>query len=409
MNTNQLLYDTAYKMLVSMLPKGLHESDLGKYLVGERFKPLNLKDVYITFVRTAQNYQFMPNVIQFDNRKKVIADILHGFDYNYVSSQKPEVFYLRFKDAFGITSEKSWMLWSKAVVDSAKYIKAFSSIEAFDKYVIQSPELKKVPLDISKKITGIGFALACNALKDLGYLDYVKPDIHLIDICDELNISRRDPIAVFDAMQKIAKDNNITPYKLDKVLWLVCSGNFYEDGIRVKGKKDELINYVKGVSSQSAPTIRVRKHINDSDSDLQLEIEKLLIRKLEEKLGITGLQNDQYLSFKGNIDSKIKPDIFSDEHHLIGEVYTHLGKLKSSQVDKIAADILKMIVYNEDYGKDYEMYYVVCDEAVKKCMLGNAVISNAIRIHKVQVECFELNEVLKKKLSATMKRQDITD
>ena len=115
------------------------------------------------------------------------------------------------------------------------------------------------------------------------------------------------------------------------------------------------------------------------------------------------------MSFKGNIDSKIKPDIFSDEHHLIGEVYTHLGKLKSSQVDKIAADILKMIVYNEDYGKDYEMYYVVCDEAVKKCMLGNAVISNAIHIHKVQVECFELNEVLKKKLSATMKRQDITD
>lgn len=33
MNTNQLLYETAYKLLLSMLPNGLKESDLDKYFV----------------------------------------------------------------------------------------------------------------------------------------------------------------------------------------------------------------------------------------------------------------------------------------------------------------------------------------------------------------------------------------
>ena len=275
MNINQQLYEAAYEMLLSMLPQGLTEDDLDKYLQGNRFNPKDLKEVYRAFIRTAQNYQFMPNVIQFDNRENTIAKILHDYDYKYACNLNPDYLYDEFKSAFGISSEKSWRLWSKAVVDSAMFICSFKSINEFNEFVTKSKDLKAVPLLISRKIRGIGFALACNALKDIGYLDYVKPDVHLIDICDALGIAGRDQIEVFDAMQQIAKDNNITPYKLDKVLWLVCSGYFYEDQIRVRGRKEELINKVKGVQEKKQHILRVRRHNSDSNADSQTRIETI--------------------------------------------------------------------------------------------------------------------------------------
>ncbi|PWJ71559.1 hypothetical protein B0O40_1431 [Ruminococcaceae bacterium R-25] len=64
MNINQQLYETAYKILLSMLPQRLTENDLDKYLQGDRSNPKDLKEVYKAFIRTAQNYQFMPNVME---------------------------------------------------------------------------------------------------------------------------------------------------------------------------------------------------------------------------------------------------------------------------------------------------------------------------------------------------------
>ena len=407
MINSQLLYSTAYKMLLSMLPPGLNEEGLEKYFSGDRKNQNDLKAVYIALIHTAQNYQFMPNVIQFDNRENDIRRILHDFDYHYVSTLNPDNLFVEFKNAFGISSEKSWRLWCKAVVESANFVKTFKNIGEFDKFVTQCNDLKKVPITISKSISGIGFALACNALKELGYLDYVKPDIHLIDICDALNICGRDQIEVFDAMQKIAADNSITPFKLDKVLWLVCSGNFYMEHIRVKGRKDELIAKLKGNVVGKQKALRVIKHNKDSNSDLQAKIEKIQIKKLEEKLKISGLGNDSYLYFNGDPNTKIKPDIYSAKHHIIGEVYTHLGNLKSAQMDKVTADILKLILFEEDSGTQYKKYYVVCDETVKSCMLGNGVISNAVKLHNIQIECFELAEQLKNELKETMEKQNI--
>lgn len=55
-------------------------------------------------------------------------------------------------------------------------------------------------------------------------------------------------------------------------------------------------------------------------------------------------------NLKLNPKMKIKPDIFSEDNQIFGEVYSHIGKLKSSQIDKIEANILKMIVFEKDAG-----------------------------------------------------------
>lgn len=87
--------------------------------------------------------------------------------------------------------------------------------------------------------------MACNALKELGYLDYPKPDVHMIDIFESLGLSESSPYAVFEAIVKMAEANGVTPYEADKILWLICSGKYYKDDIKVKSKKAEFIASAK--------------------------------------------------------------------------------------------------------------------------------------------------------------------
>lgn len=145
-----------------------------------------------------------------------------------------------------------------------------------------------------------------------------------------------------------------------------------------------------------------------SNSDLQVKIEKTQIKELEKLLNCSDLSNDAFIYFKGDDSSRIKPDIYSEKHHIIGEVYTHLGKLKPSQIHKVTSDILKLILFNEDSGSNFEMYYVVCDQVAKESMLKNSVIRNAVRLYKIHVECIPLSESMQDKLKETMRKQDLT-
>jgi hypothetical protein len=45
-------------------------------------------------------------------------------------------------------------------------------------------------------------------------------------------------------------DASVTPYKVDKVFWLICSGRFYlekPEEIRVHSRKQELIEYLNTI------------------------------------------------------------------------------------------------------------------------------------------------------------------
>ena len=109
-----------------------------------------------------------------------------------------------------------------------------------------------LPLLISSKISGIGFALACDFLKELGYVNYPKPDVHIIDMFTSLELSDNNIINVFEAVIKMYEDckeidENITPYKIDKILWLICSGRFYMDDITINRHKEEFLINVKSL------------------------------------------------------------------------------------------------------------------------------------------------------------------
>ena len=88
-----------------------------------------------------------------------------------------------------------------------------------------------LPMFLAHEINGLGFALASDFLKELGFIHFAKPDVHLRDIfvgldlcpvhCSDYEISK--------AVVQLAGDAGVSPYNADKIFWLIGSGYYYDD------------------------------------------------------------------------------------------------------------------------------------------------------------------------------------
>ena len=83
---------------------------------------------------------------------------------------------------------------------------------------------------------------------------------------------------------------------------------------------------------------------NDSRSDVQKDVEKYVFEQICEQLGDTTIVDNARLSIDADGKIIICPDFYSEESKIIGEIHAHIGRLKGSQPDKIASDILKMLL-----------------------------------------------------------------
>lgn len=251
------VYAEAQRYLLSMLPAEMEPAELDKYFIGDRRDFASLQDVYEQFIHSAQNYQGMPKFIKYKERREQIKHILHDFDVKIIKDMDADELYQTFRMEFGVTSrdskQNSWRKWSRSVIDAAKFMSNFTDADDFRGFVAQfdynRPTRMALPLLISTKISGIGFALACDTLKELGFLSYPKPDVHLVEVFSQLGLSEENPISVFEAIVEMADvckevDPESSPYKLDKIIWLICSGRFYLDDISVGRHKDDFIKYM---------------------------------------------------------------------------------------------------------------------------------------------------------------------
>ena len=254
---NIRIYHATYDYLKEITPK---EIALEDYFKVDRSYSKSLTEVFRGFIVSAQNYQQMPNVIKFFEREPQIADILEGYDIYKVSEMNEKDLYWQFRNTFGVTSpdskRNSWYKWSCSIIDAAKFLNGFTDTDDFDRFVkrfdYNAESRIALALLIQSKIRGMGFALTCDALKELGYVDYPKPDIHLIEVFQAVNLSEANQISTFEAIVRMADDckeidESITPYKVDKIFWLVCSGFYYKEQIKIKSHKQELIQHLKTV------------------------------------------------------------------------------------------------------------------------------------------------------------------
>lgn len=145
-----------------------------------------------------------------------------------------------------------WVIFCKSAISASNFLSRFSSIKEFDKFISQFylNEYTRIalPLLLDKEIFGLGFALACDFLKENGYPKFVKPDVHIKAIFKGIGLSqpKSDDYEVFKDVIRFSESINVVPYGVDKLFWLVGSGRFYLDNdVRVDTSRDDFIGKVK--------------------------------------------------------------------------------------------------------------------------------------------------------------------
>lgn len=268
MNT-LVFYKKALRILIKTArDAGLSQEKLKKYFTAD--KKFNLLSEEIPFekifermIGSMQNRNSMPNVIKLWN-KDGSANAAHK---EILCDFSPRLILEKYKDdqqLFAVFSARKlvrddkhtvlFRQWCKAVISGARFMCEFNDSadlkKAFDAFQQNILTKAALPAFLAREIEGFGFALSCDFLKEIGY-DYPKPDIHLNDIFVELTGCERKDYIVYKEILKAARQLKISAYKLDKILWLICSGKFYLDldengaGIKVPGRKDDLLAAIR--------------------------------------------------------------------------------------------------------------------------------------------------------------------
>lgn len=156
---HKLFYNYSLEYLYDILPKDIEREDLEKYFVGDKKDFSCLEDIFEQLIKSAQNYQRMPNVIKFEQKRELFKKLLFNFDFRKISEFTFEDMYEIFKENFEIkNSEKKnncWHKWTKSIIESSKFINDFADLDDFLKFISMfeyNLQTKiALPLLISKK------------------------------------------------------------------------------------------------------------------------------------------------------------------------------------------------------------------------------------------------------------------
>jgi len=227
----------------------------------EEMKPDKRSDVYGEILRAAQNRAGSPNVIggAIDGRVDGLRSTLWGFEPGDIVK------------AFGDNSEKVldviveevrprgqvrrgarglWPQFCKTILSGAAFLSQFETASGFYEWVDffdkDDRARAALPMLLATEIHGFGFPLACDFLKELGYLNFAKPDTHLKKIFAGLGLSSTGAdYPVFKAITRVARNVGVPPYNVDKLFWLIGSGTFYLDAVEVGSHRDAFISLAK--------------------------------------------------------------------------------------------------------------------------------------------------------------------
>lgn len=145
-----------------------------------------------------------------------------------------------------------------------------------------------------------------------------------------------------------------------------------------------------------------------SSSFEQMQAEDIIFLLAEELLGVT-LEKNPKIFLADNAFTYIQPDFYSEDNLIVGEIFAHIGKPKKAQDNKIANDILKMLLLEKITGQQYRKIIVVCDEAEKKKLEGLSALAESIRQFGIEILLVEIENDLRTQLLEAQNRQKMTN
>lgn len=145
-----------------------------------------------------------------------------------------------------------------------------------------------------------------------------------------------------------------------------------------------------------------------SSSMEQMRAEEKIFSLVEKNLGVK-LEKNPKLFLANNEYTYIQPDFYSADNCIIGEIFAHIGKPKKAQDNKIANDILKMLLFEKIAKRSYRKIIVVCDEAEKKKLQGMSALSESIRQFGIEILYIQIDEQLRQEILNAQERQKMTN
>lgn len=240
----------------------------------------SVESVFAQMAFHAQNATLISNIVKFENKIDFLMKVLCGFNPNkfltkykqdvesvvealrYDAAKNPEG--LKWNNKKSKTARKDSLItgYAHALIECAIYLSECRDRKAVLNKLKSSykdeTDYKKLIETFHKKIPHrYSIALTCDFLKEFDeeFSFLCKPDVHIKDtLCVLLNKEEnyyrtaKSEFECIGEMQELVKLINageakkITVYRLDRMIWLICSENFFLDG--VKSAKNEYLNKI---------------------------------------------------------------------------------------------------------------------------------------------------------------------
>ncbi len=272
MSRERVFCDAARDYLLSFSQEGVTQEVLMRYLEpGDRLRVDSIERVYYGLLSSAQNAQMRTAVVSgsMDGGLDALSSVLFGFNpgsvvehYGDDADAVLEEIVARVKPRGEIrrTRRSVWPQFCRSVVTGARFLAQFSGSDAFyawaDRYDTDASTRADLPVAISTQVSGLGFALACDFVKELGYSNFGKPDVHIRAILVGLGLmpEKASDYEAFKTLTVFSESAGLSPYHVDKLMWLVGSGRFYRDPQigNVPTRRDEFVASVSAAFSASA-------------------------------------------------------------------------------------------------------------------------------------------------------------
>jgi hypothetical protein len=188
---------------------------------------------------------------------ETFKDLLCGFNpkdvlRKYITKEKFLDAAMAKRTELGINdnNKKAWHGFFDGVYDSMKKFTPFNDADQFFRETVKSEgTATKDIIDYllrEPKPKGLGKAIAADFIKESKLADTGKPDVHILAVLKGISAIDENKKATeeFDnaqtVLKQIAETNNTTMYKIDKIIWLICTKNFY-----LYDLSDDRTNYIK--------------------------------------------------------------------------------------------------------------------------------------------------------------------
>ncbi len=253
------VYRLARRFLLKI--EGVTEEMVEQHLnVPECHRPATLSGIFAHLAFSAQNYWGLPHVIGCKlgpNGVDELEELLSGFDPTAVVDEYGDDWEMLLDriDANFFPDEprkrglqSAWRKYCRALLTGAVWLSQFEDAQDFYRWVERHDKNARTRFELARAIAGevhgYGPALACDFVKELGFLNWSKPDVHLNKIFVDLGLAAgEDNWTVFRAISRLARNAGVSPYHADKVFWLISSGRFYHNGVKVGRHRDRFIRY----------------------------------------------------------------------------------------------------------------------------------------------------------------------